>query len=548
MMRRIYILILLACSLQAAAIKPVQVKNIMARTVTQSAYQYWFTMTCPPDPYPQYPWYKMGGICSSAIGNNDYYAVFNIADSVLYHFSGGTIIVNTPGCPPLPNPWYPYDSLCNSTIGNYDIYAIWYVLHLIDSIQSIHPPINFKIAPTYMTYAFSTSQIDTMTYLWDKHNGTIDIPPLNGFKALGKNTGMIIYDANDSGKVEVDTTGVLLSNLILPSSITRGRALIWGRNGTKLAAYPQTGIDTVQEWQFQTYLGNFIFRNGLNGWHVLLASRSKKDTVITTANIATYAGNITGTLANTHIPMATGTHTIADTNIYDYNGLFGINAATPVYNFEMLVNPASAAPANIFAVLNSVGGYGFYINSADDNNYVYHFANYGGVDLVNMNSQTMITSVTGTTNFYPEAYVNIGTSTSVTGDVLTVASPSNEYASQPMPTVPGTSAFIAKTEAMMWYNTSLHYPYFYNGSDTNAFVGASPQTTGIATLSGGTKIVSSSAVKAASIILVSYNTPSGTSGILSSPSASIISGTSFVINSSAGALDNSTVNWLIINK
>lgn len=69
---------------------------------------------------------------------------------------------------------------------------------------------------------------------------------------------------------------------------------------------------------------------------------------------------------------------------------------------------------------------------------------------------------------------------------------------------------------------------------------------GTATLSSGTVTVNTTAVATASIIFLTYNTPSGTTGQLSAPSASIINGTSFVINSSSIG-DNSTVNWWIIN-
>ncbi len=69
---------------------------------------------------------------------------------------------------------------------------------------------------------------------------------------------------------------------------------------------------------------------------------------------------------------------------------------------------------------------------------------------------------------------------------------------------------------------------------------------GTATLASGTVTVSTTAVATGSIIYVVYNTPSGTQGFLSVPSASIVNGTSFVINSSSGT-DNSTVNWWIVN-
>lgn len=79
------------------------------------------------------------------------------------------------------------------------------------------------------------------------------------------------------------------------------------------------------------------------------------------------------------------------------------------------------------------------------------------------------------------------------------------------------------------------------------------QAKGIATLVAGTVIVNTNVVLTGSIIMVSLNTPGGTLGIAySTPSASIINGTSFVINSvsTAGTLVNtdlSTINWRIIN-
>lgn len=78
-------------------------------------------------------------------------------------------------------------------------------------------------------------------------------------------------------------------------------------------------------------------------------------------------------------------------------------------------------------------------------------------------------------------------------------------------------------------------------------------TQGTATLSGGTVVVSTTAALTGSVIIVSLNTPGGTLGIAyASPSASIVNGTSFVINSvsAAGVLvatDTSTINWQIIN-
>lgn len=87
--------------------------------------------------------------------------------------------------------------------------------------------------------------------------------------------------------------------------------------------------------------------------------------------------------------------------------------------------------------------------------------------------------------------------------------------------------------------------------DTNYFNGpfqlpSSNLSIGTATLVGGTKTVTTTAVKTGAKIFLSVNAPAGTQGFLSAPTASIVDGTSFVINSS-NVLDTSTVNWWIIN-
>lgn len=74
----------------------------------------------------------------------------------------------------------------------------------------------------------------------------------------------------------------------------------------------------------------------------------------------------------------------------------------------------------------------------------------------------------------------------------------------------------------------------------NASIGTS------AAMVAGTITVNTTAVTASSLIFLTVNTPGGTQGVLSAPSASIVAGTSFVINSS-NAADTSTVNYWIIN-
>lgn len=74
----------------------------------------------------------------------------------------------------------------------------------------------------------------------------------------------------------------------------------------------------------------------------------------------------------------------------------------------------------------------------------------------------------------------------------------------------------------------------------NASIGTS------AAMVAGTVTVATTAVTASSRIFLTVNTPGGTQGVLSAPTASIVAGTSFVINSS-NAADTSTVNWWIVN-
>lgn len=85
------------------------------------------------------------------------------------------------------------------------------------------------------------------------------------------------------------------------------------------------------------------------------------------------------------------------------------------------------------------------------------------------------------------------------------------------------------------------------GNKINIAVGANASAGVSAALAGtpGTIVVATTAVTANSIIMISRNTPGGTLGNLSVPQASIIAGTSFVIDSDAN--ETSTVNWWIIN-
>jgi hypothetical protein len=78
-----------------------------------------------------------------------------------------------------------------------------------------------------------------------------------------------------------------------------------------------------------------------------------------------------------------------------------------------------------------------------------------------------------------------------------------------------------------------------------------PVLKGTATLVGGTIPVTTTAVKSNSLIVICRNLPGGTTGELGVPQASIVNGTSFVINSyqangTLQTLDTSQVTWYIL--
>ncbi len=87
-----------------------------------------------------------------------------------------------------------------------------------------------------------------------------------------------------------------------------------------------------------------------------------------------------------------------------------------------------------------------------------------------------------------------------------------------------------------------------NGALAHVYVATGAKgLAGTATLTSGTVVVATQAITSSSKIIVSYNTPAVGAGVLSTPAASIINGTSFVINSTTGADSTSTVNWFFVN-
>ncbi len=105
-------------------------------------------------------------------------------------------------------------------------------------------------------------------------------------------------------------------------------------------------------------------------------------------------------------------------------------------------------------------------------------------------------------------------------------------------TLTASSGAITATNGNLVLGTAGNKLSIATGS--NASIGTSVAMT------AGSVTISTTAVTASSKIFLTANTAGGTPGELNAPTASIVAGTSFVINSSSGT-DTSTVNWLIIN-
>lgn len=140
--------------------------------------------------------------------------------------------------------------------------------------------------------------------------------------------------------------------------------------------------------------------------------------------------------------------------------------------------------------------------------------------------------------------ITSGSATVTDAATLVVAGPTTA-------TVSGTnsSILVASGDARL-ANGNLHLATA--GNKINIATGSNASI-GTATLSSGTITISTTAVTTNSKIFLTLNTPGGTLGIAySAPAASIVNGTSFVINAvdNAGAVvntDTSTINWWIVN-
>lgn len=141
-------------------------------------------------------------------------------------------------------------------------------------------------------------------------------------------------------------------------------------------------------------------------------------------------------------------------------------------------------------------------------------------------------SLTTTTSLAATTTVTGGTGvTATTGNVSATAGSVNAGTS-----ITATLGNITATNGNLVLGTAGNKLSITTGA--NASIGIS------AAMTAGSITISTTAVTASSIIMLTAKTPGGTPGILSV--GTITAGTSFVINSSSGT-DTSTVQWLIIN-
>jgi len=156
----------------------------------------------------------------------------------------------------------------------------------------------------------------------------------------------------------------------------------------------------------------------------------------------------------------------------------------------------------------------------------------GNYVLAGTANQISVAQTTGTTTFSLPSAINAPGSLTTT---TTLAAGTSVTAGT---TITATLGAITATNGNLVLGTAGNKLSIATGA--NASIGTSVAMT------AGTVTVSTTADTASSIIFLSVNTPGGTQGTLSAPTASIVAGTSFVINSSSNT-DTSTVNWWIVN-
>lgn len=226
---------------------------------------------------------------------------------------------------------------------------------------------------------------------------------------------------------------------------------------------------------------------------------------------------LTGTRAGTvNIGTGAAAHTLNLGSSTALVGFFGATAATKTGNTNDikdslvsygLVTDGGATPLNLDSGALTCGA-------------------LTAVGTININSSGAAVTTIGTGGTGATNIGNATGNTAVTGS-LTAST-----------TLTATLGAITATNGNLVLNTAGNKVSIATGA--NASIGTSEAMT------AGSVTISTTAVTASSKIFLTANTPGGTQGELSAPTASIVAGTSFVINSSSNT-DTSTVNWWIVN-
>lgn len=230
--------------------------------------------------------------------------------------------------------------------------------------------------------------------------------------------------------------------------------------------------------------------------------------------------NPANVLQSTAAPSSAFTEDKLGTLLVDYNNgnIYGLAQKANGQDTWVLLGGSSGAVSAVNGTANQIT------------------ANTAG-NVVTLSLPSAITtpgSLTTTTSLSATTTITAGTGiTATTGNISATAGAVNAGTS-----ITATLGNITATNGNLVLSTAGNKISIATGA--NASVGTSVAMT------AGTVTVSTTAVTASSKIFLTANTPGGTPGILSAPTASIVAGTSFVINSSSNT-DTSTVNWWIVN-